>query len=88
MKEVGTTNWNSSNIKVTNKSLFTGLPGGYRDGNGNYHNIGTNGDWWSSTEDRTSSASAWSRYLYSSNGSANRFSHLQENGLSVRCLRD
>jgi uncharacterized protein (TIGR02145 family) len=49
MKEVGTSSWYSPNTDATNTSLFSGLPGGNRNNNGNYNNIGNNGNWWSST---------------------------------------
>ena len=86
MKEVGTTSWNSPNTSATNTSLFTGLPGGYRNYDGNYYNIGVNGNWWSSTEYGT--GGAWIRSLYGGNGNAFRDGSNKESGLSVRCLRD
>ena len=86
MKEVGTTSWNSPNIDATNTSLFTGLPGGYRDGSGNYGNVGGIGDWWSSTEYDT--YFAWARYLGYSDGDAYRDNYDKRDGFSVRCLRD
>jgi uncharacterized protein (TIGR02145 family) len=86
MKEVGTTNWNSSNTNATNTSLFTGLPGGYRISNGDYTTIGGGGNWWSSTENLTNDA--WNRNLNTYNGDAYRSSSLKKYGLSVRCLRD
>ena len=79
MKEVGTTNWNSPNTEATNTSLFTGLPGGYRESYGPYRDIGRSGTWWSfpifldlSFDDANAGI-----------GSANK-----ENGFSVRCLKD
>jgi uncharacterized protein (TIGR02145 family) len=84
MKEVGTTSWISPNTNATNSSLFTGLPGGYRGFSGYYSSVGHDGYWWSSTENKTSSA--WIRFLdyydaYRNDGS-------KEDGFSVRCLRD
>jgi uncharacterized protein (TIGR02145 family) len=87
MKEVGATSWNSPNTDATNTSLFTGLPGGYRDYDGNYDGIGGLGGWWSSTESGTNDA--WGRGLDYGNGNANRDdSGSKRYGLSVRCLRD
>jgi uncharacterized protein (TIGR02145 family) len=86
MKEVGTTNWKSSNIIYTNTSLFTGLPGGTRHDNGNYANVGYYGKWWSSTE--LSPGLALYRYLYYGNDDAYRDYSLERSGLSVRCLKD
>ena len=87
MKEVGTTNWNSPNKDATNTSLFSALPGGYRDGyGGNYGHIGNSGFWWSSTESETHSA--WSSGLDYNTGNEVRADGGKVNGLSVRCLRD
>ena len=86
MKEVGTTNWNSPNTDATNTSLFSALPGGYRTDGGNYDYVGSNGYWWSSTENYT--IIAWTRYLTSLNGDAYRSYGYKRHGLSVRCLKD
>ena len=86
MKEEGTTSWNSPNTEATNTSLFTGLPGGYRDFFANYYYIGDYGYWWSSSEHDT--YGAWYRYLNKYNGNANRNYFNKVIGLSVRCLRD
>ena len=86
LKEVGTTNWNSSNTDATNTSLFTGLPGGYRYYDGSCGSIGISGFWWSSTEDDT--YFAWTRYLYDVGGDAYRYGGDKRDGFSVRCLRD
>lgn len=86
MKEVGTTSWNNPNANAINTSLFTGLPGGYRDFGGSYVGIGSNGFWWSSTENDT--FYAWNRSLVKTNGLATRRSFNKENGFSVRCLKD
>ena len=86
MKEVGTTSWNSPNTDATNTSLFTGLPGGNRNSNGDCSLIGNDGNWWSSTE--SSAGVAWSRYLDNGDGSASRYNSNKKAGFSVRCLRD
>ena len=70
MKEVGTTNWISPNTDASNTSLFTGLPGGYRNDNGGYNGSGSYGNWWSSSENNTNNA--WNRNLNNNNGNANR----------------
>ena len=88
MKEVGTTSWNSPNAGATNMSLFTGLPGGYRDNDGSYNYIGYFGYWWSSSSTENNTYFAWTRFLSSSNGSAFRVNNSKEGGFSVRCLRD
>jgi len=86
LKEVGTTNWNSPNTDATNTSLFTGLPGGSRDSNGNYKYVGYDGSWWSSSE--SSTGNAWSRFLLYFYGNAGSSGDSKGSGFSVRCLRD
>jgi len=86
MKETGTTHWIAPNTDATNSSGFTGLPGGFRFGNGTFGSIGYSGYWWSSTENNTNDA--WFRYLYYGNGYIYRSLNYKRYGFSVRCLRN
>ena len=86
MKEAGTAHWGSPNAGADNSSGFAGLPGGYRDYDGTFLNVGNLGVWWSSTE--ASTTFAWYRYLYYYSGIINRNSASKQDGFSVRCLRD
>ena len=70
----------------SNTTGFAGLPGGYRDDDGNFDGIGATGYWWSSSEGNTDNA--WSRYLFTNSGYVFRSSSYKQNGFSVRCLRD
>ncbi|NLN96270.1 MAG: hypothetical protein GX128_08900 [Bacteroidales bacterium] len=65
---------------------FSALPGGYRNSNGSFSNIGNDGHWWSSNEN--SSTTAWDRNMYCNNGYVYRSNHGKADGYSVRCLRD
>ncbi|MEI6048759.1 MAG: FISUMP domain-containing protein [Bacteroidota bacterium] len=65
---------------------FTALPGGNRNNNGTYNNIGNNGNWWSSTENSTTNA--WNRNMNYNNTNVNRNNNNKRNGFSVRCVRD
>jgi uncharacterized protein (TIGR02145 family) len=86
-KMKSTTGWTSPNTGATNESGFTALPGGYRDLNGTYNDIGTSGYCWSSTENNSSNA--WNRVLsYYSSGVTRYISVNKRNGFSVRCVRD
>ena len=87
MKEVGTTNWNSPNTDATNISLFTGLPGGLRVGNGNYDGIGRFGQWWSSTGDNNTNYASYIG-LKGNNGNIENSSNFMSFGISVRCIKD
>ena len=86
LKEVDTTSWYSPNTDATNMSLFTGLPGGYRNPDGNYVAIGDEGNWWSSSE--VNAYIAWNRYLTNHIGWAGELDCNKDYGFSVRCLRD
>lgn len=87
MKTTGTQYWQSPNTGGTNESGFSGLPGGYRRGDGTFSTIGLNNYWWSSSEDNTSFA--WYRYLYSTGGNVSRNNgKVKLSGFSVRCLKD
>ena len=71
-----------------NKSGFSGLPGGYRNYNGDYYSIGDYGDWWSSSQYNANYA--WARNLNYSTINLTRGYHggIKGYGFSVRCLRD
>ena len=71
----------------TNSSAFAGLPGGCRDDNGVFDDIGADGYWWSSSESATNYALIRSL----SNDDGNVISPIfinKRKGFSVRCLRD
>lgn len=65
--------------------FISALPGGNRNNNGTFNNLGNNGNWWSSTENNTSNA--WNRNMNYNNSNVNRNNNKQ-NGFSVRCVRD
>ena len=69
----------------TNSSRFEGFPGGKRMATGQFSNSRNSGYWWSSSSD---GSSAWLRYLSADFDKVYRISHLQQNGFSVRCVRD
>jgi uncharacterized protein (TIGR02145 family) len=75
-----------NNGNGTNEIGFSGLPGGYRNNEGLFHDIGINGNWWSSSE--SSANFAWLRSLFSFNGYINRNYYLKQYGMSVRCIKD
>jgi len=78
--------WNSSNY-ANNESNFSAFPGGYRNRNdGDYHNMGWLGLFWSSTSDH--GWFAWKRVLDNLTRGVLRTESRKEDGLSVRCIRD
>lgn len=86
MKEIGTTHWSSPNGGATNYSGFTGLPGGYRDYNGSFGNIGTYGYWWSSSQSSTTVAGFCGLNYF--NPFFQRSTQLKLYGYSVRCIKN
>lgn len=86
MKSTGTQYWISPNQDATNESGFSGLPGGFRFGNGTFNNIGIVGAWWSFTELNLNGS--YNLYLVYYNGVADWNYTDKIVGLSVRCLRD
>jgi len=91
MKDIGTKEggngyWRIPNTGATNKSGFTGLPGGYRSDNGSFLNLETGSNWWTSTEENF--GFAWSRFLGFNNSDLGRSSYEKENGFYVRCISD
>lgn len=69
------------------KSLFkcSALFGGWRNNNGNYNNIGKNGNFWSSSPNDNDNA--WKLNINSNNKNANMNNNNRNNGNSVRCLQ-
>lgn len=86
MKETGTSNWIAKSKGVSNSSGFTGLPGGYRDYNGLFHDINNMAVFWSASAANT--GDAWLRELHYSYDYVNRFDWYQVHGYSVRCLKE
>jgi uncharacterized protein (TIGR02145 family) len=71
--------WNNEG-NGTNKSGFTALPGGYRDNDGIFNDVGYHGYWWS-----TSSWYFLLRYNTKKIEMVNSFGNY---GMSVRCVKD
>ncbi len=90
MKEAGIVHWLAPNTGATNESGFTGLPGGVRDidADASFSLLGQRGFWWTST--KTQSGGVYSRDL------GHNFIFLshwlvegsEEDGFSVRCIKD
>jgi uncharacterized protein (TIGR02145 family) len=85
MKSAGTSTntWLLPNSDATNSSGFSGLPGGYYNGENQIDGLGSAGFWWSSSEEAVFQ-NAWFRSL----GSDFRSSTDKNLGFSVRCLKD
>jgi uncharacterized protein (TIGR02145 family) len=87
LKEAGNVHWIAPyNLDATNESLFTALPGGYRNNTGEFAHLKNYGYWWSSTE--SDAANAWLRALYVESTQILRDNTPKSNGASVRCIQD
>ncbi|HSA04237.1 MAG TPA: FISUMP domain-containing protein [Tenuifilaceae bacterium] len=69
-----------------NKSGFTALPGGGRDGEGRFDLVGSNGYWWSATG--YYATYVWVRNLCSLYSDVNILHSTKDRGFSVRCVKD
>ncbi len=84
-KMKSTTGW-KNNGNGTNTIGFAGLPGGYRDINGDFSFVGAYGNWWTSSGFNANAT--WSRSVEDFNSSVNRRYYYKQNGFSVRCVKD
>jgi uncharacterized protein (TIGR02145 family) len=88
MKEAGTRHWNRPNVRATNKSKFTGLPGGYRLPSGHFVCLGDFAFFWTSTEGIETQTHAWSYTLVHDEEYCDNGSNEKECGFSIRCIKD
>lgn len=86
LKETGTVRWLSPNTEATNESGFSALPAGGRNYSGIFDDMGSDGLWWSSTEESTTNA--WYRYTFYNGGNVAKSNGTKEVGFSVRCVKD
>ena len=88
MKSIGIQYWAGANTDATNESGFSGLPGGNRNINGSYSNLSGFGFWWSSSQPTWSNSSAMGRFLNFDDVFGISDYYNEEDGFSVRCLKD
>jgi uncharacterized protein (TIGR02145 family) len=81
LKETGTTHWVAPNTGATNSSGFTAIPGGARTYYSTFGTIGYTACWWSSTVKVV-------RNVVTLYGTANKTGYLEQEGHSIRCLKD
>lgn len=79
--------WSSHHTHFGTDMLgFSGLPGGVRIPYGTYATLGSNGNWWSTTQ--SDEINAFRRNLNHGYGDLSRMGYDKRHGLSVRCMRD
>ncbi len=86
LKEIGTTHWNAPNVGATNEVGFTALPGGSRNEDNEFYDIGDYGYWW--TASQSTETLAWYYYMSHAYSNANNIYYTKELGYSVRCIKD
>jgi uncharacterized protein (TIGR02145 family) len=85
LKETALAHWLTPNTGATNEVGFTALPGGLRDLNGTFSDIGNTGNWWSSSVFDTQSS--FSVSMNSGTPETMNVPQTKNAGLSVRCLQ-
>lgn len=86
LKEIGLSHWESPNDGATNETGFTALPGGYRDANGSFSNLGYMGVWWS--RPTIVASTAFSVFTYMDGPELHSEPNDRKLGFSVRCIMD
>jgi uncharacterized protein (TIGR02145 family) len=88
LKEVGSINWLSPGFPyvVSNKSGFTGLPGGLRYNYSTFDLSGQQGNWWSSTENDKATANSFTLVFDSNIADVPTLE--KTSGCSIRCIKD
>ena len=76
----------SENGNGNDSNGFSGFPGGYRYYDGNFHNVGLSGQWWSASESNESYAWFLNLGCYISN--LYQDVDAKNTGSSVRCVKD
>lgn len=86
LKEKDTIHWEAPNLDATNSTGFTALPAGYRAGDGAFYNQNTHAFFWSTT--KCLNNTAWYRSLGYKDIIIGSTPHLQQNGMSIRCIKN
>lgn len=85
LKATGTTYW-SNNAGASNISGFTALGSGFRSAGSEFSNIKTGTFFWSSSSKST--VNAWQLFLTDNDNLTRRDSSPNENGFSIRCIKN
>jgi len=86
LKEAGTDHWQKPVSAATNEKGFTCLPGGFRNDQSEFYNLGLMCFYWCSTEENTEKANHILVYSHTKDVT---ISYIEKNnGFSVRCVKD
>jgi len=86
LKSTGLEYWMSPNTDATNESGFTGLPGGFRQIDASFNNLGYQVYWWSASEYSTNIL--WNIVLETDTPNVIKVQNHTNSGFSVRCIKD
>jgi uncharacterized protein (TIGR02145 family) len=84
LKEAGIVNWADPNVGATDQYGFKALPGGYRNSDGKFYNIGESGTFWTATE--YDATYAYAKAIFHQIESINNNYSNKKIGYSVRCI--
>jgi uncharacterized protein (TIGR02145 family) len=77
--------WNN-NGNGTDEYGFSAMPGGLHGTDGSFYHAGSDGYWWTATED--GSGNAYGRSLYYGYDNVDEYDHGVDNGFSLRCIKN
>jgi uncharacterized protein (TIGR02145 family) len=87
LKETGTAHWNDPNTGATDEYGFKYLQGGLRNTYGSIYSLGVVGDYWGN-DSQTSGYEYSVGIFYNDNSVGTTYNGFQDEGISVRCLKD
>jgi uncharacterized protein (TIGR02145 family) len=86
LKEKGNQHWMTSNKTGDKSSGFNVLPGGYRDEQGNFYMLKSNGYFW--TENASVELYHWSDRMFQALADVRRDRTYEQFGFSIRCIKE
>jgi uncharacterized protein (TIGR02145 family) len=86
LKENGNKNWLPSNETGNNATGFSALPGGYRDEEGNFYMLKSNGYYW--TTNSSFELYHWSSRLFQAFADVRRDAVFKQYGFSIKCIKE
>ncbi|WP_163408833.1 fibrobacter succinogenes major paralogous domain-containing protein [Flavobacterium ajazii] len=86
LKEKGNSHWLPSNVVGNNATGFNALPGGYRDEEGNFYMLRSNGYYW--TTNGSFEFYNWSDRMFQAFADTRRDSVFKRYGFSIKCIKE
>lgn len=86
LKEEGNSHWLTSNVDGNNATGFTALPGGYRDEEGSFYMLKSNGYYW--TTNGSFEFYHWSPRMFQAFADVRRDAVFKRYGFSIKCIKE